>query len=331
MDTNTDGATSAFEVIREDDSIGRLIKTNGHHKTLCETRQQPALLRAVESFSTTIEKWNKYSSTKLEKWDKGFSTAAYRAAREASETLRVHDELVEYHGGADHGADIYILALGYLEQEPDADLKKRLWRLIWQYGEELELRRLWKLLDRHRSRVRRSGPAERVERIHSGFKQSYGSYQVALNTLANYYRDSKTEVLEGAIRDQVCSVGAWLLLDKEIIREVGNRIRREATRRRKEIKDEREPKSNSKPGVSRPVDPINLEQVSFDALDQLERLAKKAAESRATKPTAQELESFTLSAYMTYAEAAAESRRSKDQVKMESRRSRDKFRKAADI
>jgi hypothetical protein len=296
-----------------------------------ETRQQPALLRAAASFSTKIEKWNKCSSTKLAKWDKGFSTAAYRGAREASETLRVHDELVEYHGGEDHGADVYILALGYLEQEPDADLKKRLRRLIWQYGEELELRRLWKLLDRHKGRVRRSGPAERVERIHSGFKQSYGSYQVALNTLANYYRDSKTEVLEGAIRDQVCSEGAWLLLDKDIMREVGNRIRREATRRRKEIKDEREPKGNSKPGVSRPVDPRDLEQDSVNALDYLEWLAKKASESRATKSTAQELESFTLSAYMTYAEAAAESGRSKDQVKTESRRSRDKFRKAADL
>jgi hypothetical protein len=195
--TNTNGPTSVFEVIREEDPIGRLI----------ETRQQPALLRAVASFSTTIEKWNKCSSTKLEKWDKGFSTAAYRVAREASDVLQVHDELVEYLGGADYGADVYILALGYLEQEPDADLKKRLWRLIWQYGEELELRRLWKLLDRHKSRVRRSGPAERVERIHSGFKRSYGSYQEALNTLANYYRDSKTEVLESAIREQVCSEG----------------------------------------------------------------------------------------------------------------------------
>jgi hypothetical protein len=329
--TNTNGPTSVFEVISEEDPIGRLIETNRHRKTLYETRQQPALLRAVASFSTTIEKWNKSSSAKLEKWDKGFSTAAYRAAREASDVLQVHDELVEYHRGADYGADVYILALGYLEQEPDAELEKRLWRLIWQYGEELELRRLWKLLDRHKSRVRRTGPAERVERIHSGFKRSYGSYQEALNTLANYYRDSKASVLEGAIREQVCSEGAWLLLDKDIMREVGNRIRREATRRRKEIKDEREPKGNSKPGVKKPVDPKDLELDSVDTLDYLERLAKKASESRATKPTAQELESFTLSAYMTYAEAAAELARSKDQVKTESRRSRDKFRKAADL
>jgi hypothetical protein len=329
--TNTNGATSVFEVIREEAPIGLLIEANGHRKTLCEIRQQPALLRAAASFSTKIEKWDKCFSTKLEKWDKGLFAAAYRVARESSETLRGHDELVDYHGGADHGADVYILALGYLEQEPDADLKKRLWRLIRQYGEELELSRLWKLLDRHKSRVRRTGPAERVERIHSGFKRSYGSYQEALNTLANYYRDDKTEVLEDAIREQVCSEGAWLLLDKDIRREVGNRIRREATRRRKEIKDEHVPKGNSKPGVRRPVDPRDLEQDSVDALDYLEWLAKKASESRAMKPTAQELESFTLSAYMTYAEAAAESSRSKDQVKTESRRSRDKFRKAADL
>jgi hypothetical protein len=115
------------------------------------------------------------------------------------------------------------------------------------------------------------------------------------------------------------------------MREVGNRIRREATRRRKEIKDEREPKGNTKPEVKKPVDPKDLELDSVDALDYLEWLAKKASESRVTKPTAQELESFTLSAYMTYAEAAAESGRSKDQVKTESRRSRDKFRKAADL
>jgi hypothetical protein len=210
-------------------------------------------------------------------------------------------------------------------------LKIRLCRLIWQYREELELLRLWKLLDRHKSRVRRTAPAERVERIHSGFKRSYGSYQEALNILANYYRESKTEVLESAVREQVCSEGAWLLLDKDIMREVGNRIRREATRRGKEIKDEREPKGNSKPGVKKPVDPRNIEQDSVDALDYLERLAKKASESRATKPTAQELESFTLSAYMTHAEAAAESGRSKGQVKTESRRSRDKFRRAADL
>jgi hypothetical protein len=92
--TNTNGATSVFEVIREVVPIGQLIKSNGHRNTLCETRQQPALLRAVASFSTRIEKWNRCSFTKLEKWDKGFSTAAYRAARETSETLRVHDELV---------------------------------------------------------------------------------------------------------------------------------------------------------------------------------------------------------------------------------------------
>ncbi len=222
-------------------------------------------------------------------------------------------------------------ALIYLEQKPDAELEKRVWQLIRVYGDDLELHRLWKLLDRHKRRVLRTGSAERVERIDSGFRRSYGSYQEALNTLASYYRDSETEVLENAIREQVCSEGAWLLLDRDIMREVGNRIRREANRKRKEIRhEEREPADN-KLGVRRPVDPRNHEQDSFDALDCLERLGKKASDSRATKPTAQELESFTLSAYMTHAEAAAVSGRSKDQVKMESRRSRDKFRRAAEL
>jgi len=250
--------------------------------------------------------------------------------KSVSEAVRVYEQLLEYHGGGQE-AHTYLLALGYLGQTPDDDLEVTLRRTIRQHGGKLELQRLWRLLDRHRSRVTSTGPTDRVKRITLGFRRSYDSYRKALDTLANYYQCSGTQVLQDTVREQVCSEGAWLLLDKDIRREVGNCIRREATRRGKKSGYERGPGGSDKPGVRRPVDPRNFEQDSVDALEYLEWLVKKASASRATKPTAQELESFALSAYMTHTEAAAESGRSKHHVKTEGRRSRDKLRRAAEL
>ena len=231
-----------------------------------------------------------------------------KAWLEFLESVRVYEELLEYHGGGQK-AHTYLLTLGYLGQTPDDDLEAKLHRTILQHAGELELRRLWRLLNRHKRRIVSTGPTDRVKRIRSGYRRSYGSSRKALATLANYYHYSETQVLEDAIREQMCSEGAWLLHDKDIMREVGNRIRREARRRGNETGDQDEPAGSTKLGVRKPVDPRNREQDSVDALDYLARLAKKASESRATKPTAQELESFALSAYMSYAEAAEESGR----------------------
>jgi hypothetical protein len=334
MDTNTDGATSVSEVIREQDPIGQQIKSNGHRKTLCETRQQPALLRAAVRFSTKIEKWNKAFSTKLEKWDKGFSAAVYRVACEASEALQIHDELVEYHGGKDRGAFMYVLALSNLEQSPDARMECALRRTIQLYNDELEAWRLNKLISQHRRRVARTGYVERVERIYKKFRR-YASHNQALATLSKYHRENADTVLRDTIRETVCSEGAHLLLDEDILNEVGNRIRREGTHKRKKLEAEERLRledaklvGSSKQGVRGPTDSRNLEQVSFDALDHLEQLNKKASKSRTTKPTAQELESLTLSAYMLDREAEAIVKRPANQIKQERHRAAKKFRRA---
>jgi len=63
----------------------------------------------------------------------------------------------------------------------------------------------------------------------------------------------------------------------------------------------------------------------------LEQLGKKALESRATRPTAQELESFALSAYMTDKEAEVRVKRSANQIKQERHRTIKKFRRATGL
>jgi hypothetical protein len=216
--------------------------------------QQPALLRSAEDFSTKLEKWGK---------------AASELVWEVSEMLRVMDELVEYHGGEDQGADLYLLALGYLGQKPDAELEASLRRLIREYCGELELQRLWRLLDRHRSRVSRTSASERVEKINSGFRRSYGSYQEALNTLSDFNREDKTEILKDAIRTEVCSEGAWLLLDKDLMNRVGSRIRRDATK--------------AKEGSFNAAAHLHAERL-VDAVGKLGQQGTKAAEDGGKRP-----------------------------------------------
>jgi hypothetical protein len=67
--------------------------------------------------------------------------------------------------------------------------------------------------------------------------------------------------------------GAYLLRDEELGRETTTRIRREATDKNKRLEAEKkiqadaEPVGGSKPGVSVPRDPRNVEQDPFDALN----------------------------------------------------------------
>jgi len=235
---------------------------------------------------------------------------------------------------------MYISALAYLEQELDTELEERLRRLIQLYSEELELGRLWTLLDRNRRRASQRGSAERVARIGKSFRR-YGSYRKALSTLANYYREDESTVLEDAIREIVCSEGAYVLLDRDVIREIGNHLRREKTRMQKALKAEQKLQAEYQPtgarmqggreGGRRLQNPRNLEQESFDALDYIEWLGKKASESRLTKPTAQELQSFAVSAYMSDREAEAEVERKANQIKQERRRAIKKFQRIAEI
>jgi hypothetical protein len=133
------------------------------------TPRQPTALSSATDFFAKLGKLVNSSATALEKWGKAASDVVW----EVSETLWVVDELIEYHGGEHQGADIYVLALAYLQQKPDADLEDRLRRTIRQHGDQLELRRLWKLLDRHKSRESRTGPGERVERLSSRFRRSF--------------------------------------------------------------------------------------------------------------------------------------------------------------
>jgi hypothetical protein len=266
--------------------------------------QQPTLLQASADFSTKLEKWGKAAAELL--W-------------EVSETLRVIDEIVEYQGGADQGADIYVLALGYLGQKPDAELEASLRRLIREYRGELELQRLWRLLDRHRSRVSRTSAAERVEKIYSGFRRSYGSYQEALKILSDFYREDETEVLKDAIRTEVCSEGVWLLLDKDIMNLAGNRIRREATKAKKD--------SFASP-LLLPDDRIseNMGRLDLQALDAVERLQQLMDRAGLS---AQEREALLTLSRMTSYQAAKELGRSPEQWRQEKYRSVKKLRQAA--
>jgi hypothetical protein len=258
-----------------------------------------------------------------------------KRARECLEAAGDLLKLIEYHGG-DYEALMYVSALAYLEQELDAKLEERLRRLIQLYGEELELGRLWTLLDRNRRRASQRGSAERVARIGTNFRR-YGSHRNALNTLANYYQEDESTILEDTIKEIVCSEGAYLLLDIDISRKVGNHIRAEATQKRKAREAEKDLRAEYKPtgipalGVQRPREARNVEQDSFDALDYLERLDKKASESSLTKPTPQELESLVLSAFMSDREVEIEVKRKANQIKQERRRAIKKFQRIAEI
>jgi DNA-binding CsgD family transcriptional regulator len=281
----------------------------------CAVPRQPTALSTAANFFTRVAKIAEGPATTLEKWAKVASEVVW----EVSETLRVIDELVEYHGGGEQGADIYVLALAYLEQKPDAELEGRLRRIIRQYGDQIELRRLWKLPNRHKRRVSRTGPSERVEKISSGFRRSYSSYQEALNTLSNYYREDETEVLKDAIRTEVCSEGAWLLLDRDIMNRAGNRIRRDATKAKRDsfaspllLPDDR---------VSEKMGRVDLQ--AFDAVERLQQLMNRAGLSD------KERESFLILGRMTSQQAAKELGRSPEQLRQEKLRSVKKLRQAA--
>lgn len=244
------------------------------------------------------------------------------AVLEFFEAVRVHEDLVEYHGGGQE-AHTYLLALGYLGQVPDEALEKTLRRTIRQHSGELELERLWSLLDRHKRRIASTGPDERVDRVSSGFRQSYGSYREALNTLHDYYREDETEVLKDAIRDEVCSEGAWLLLDKDIRREVGNRIRREETKAKKNMYAVPLFLPDDLIGEDKDTERVDLQ--AFDAAELLQRLMNRA------RLSAQEREALFALGRMTSKEAAKELGRSPEQLRQEKLRSVKKLRRAAEL
>src|SRR5215207_2262821 len=75
----------------------------------CAVPQQPTALSTAANFFTRVAKVAEGPATTLQKWGK----AASEVVSEVSETLRVLDELVEYHGGQEQGADIYVLTLAY--------------------------------------------------------------------------------------------------------------------------------------------------------------------------------------------------------------------------
>jgi hypothetical protein len=276
------------------------------------TPQQPTLLRAAANFSTMLEKW-------LE----DFSTAVCAVAREGGEALRVHNELVEYHGGEDQGADIYVLALSYLGQKPDADLEARLRRLMDQYGDQLELQRMWKLLDRHRSRVHRSAVAERALAVRRKIRLvGHEDLRVACEVLASGSGVSLEQLLIGEIQETLCAEGAFLLHDQEIVRETTSRIKREATRRKKEPQT-----------VTGVRESFGLEDPDFESLRILMflRQTEERAHAQKSPPSQQELQSLAACAYMPQKEAGVMLGRSKDQVKTERRRALDKLRKATSL
>ena len=78
--------------------------------------QQPTALSTATNFFTRVANMAEGFAATLDKWGKAASEVVW----EVSEMLRVEDELIEYHGGEEQGADIYVLALTYLEQKPDA-------------------------------------------------------------------------------------------------------------------------------------------------------------------------------------------------------------------
>ncbi len=270
---------------------------------LPRTREDPALRQASNRFqaATTV-------SSKFEEWSK--------AVCEFLGAVQLFHDLLERHGG--ESQLLYVLALGHVEQTPDAALEARLRGLMQQYGDELELQQMWRLLDRDKKRVRSTGPPARVENIRTGFKQ-YGSYATALNALANYYLDNETEILKDAIRDEVCSEGAWVLPNKDIMNRVGSRIRREATKARE---------GSFAAPLLLPDDQVSedrgrVDLLAFDAAAHLQQLLNRADLS------AQEEESFLILGRMTSKQAAKELGRSPEQIRQEKLRAVLKLRAAA--
>ncbi len=278
--------------------------------------QQPPVLSTAANFFTRVGKTVASPAITLEKWGKAASEVVW----EVSETLRVMDELVEYHGGKDQGADVYVLALAYLEQKPDAELEDKLRWLIREYGGELELRRLRNLLDRHRSRIDRTAVAERALAVR-GKIRLYDSLREACDVLASRYGVTMEQLLMDEIEETLCSEGAFLLHDKDVVRKTTNRIRRDA-------RAKKEPQR-----VAGVLEQLNTEDPDFELLRILVLLQQTGETARAQKfpPSQQELQSLAACAYMSQDEAAAELGRSKDQVKIERRRALDKLRKAAEL
>jgi hypothetical protein len=282
------------------------------------TPRQPTALSSATDFFAKVGKIVKSPATALEKWGKAASNIVW----EVSETLRVIDELVEYHGGEDQGADIYVLALAYLEQKPDAKLEDRLQRLIREYRGELELQRLWNLLDRHRRRIDRTAVAERALAVRKKIRlRGHDSLREACDVLAARYGVTIEQLLIGEIQETLCSEGAFLLRDEDVVRRTTNRIRRDA-RAKKELQTVADVREQS-----------GIEDPDFELLRILAFLQQTEESARAQKspPSQQELQSLAACAYMSQAEAAAELGRSKDQVKIERRRALDKLRKAAEL
>jgi hypothetical protein len=96
--------------------------------------------------------------------------------------------------------------LGYLRQKPDAELEDRLRRTIQQYGGELELQRLWTLLDRHNRRVSRTGATARVYAVRSKIRL-YDSLREACEVLVARRGTTREQVLLDEIEESVCGKG----------------------------------------------------------------------------------------------------------------------------
>jgi len=185
----------------------------------------------------------------------------------------------------------------------------------------------WGFIEHHRTRLEGRGAAESSKRVRQKVRK-YESLRDALGILADYYTRPAEQVLSDKIEEAMCSEGAWELSEGELVRGIVNSIRREGTQKRK-----------SHPQTSRLLAPDNWlpdssarrDLDSFEALEYLQRLSQAAAHSRQTRPTTQELEAFTMTAYMTHKEAAALRGKSENQNKQEALRAARKYRRAAGL
>jgi hypothetical protein len=301
------------------DSFFRLLTGIPRTQAAPAAPEQPALLSTTVQFFAAVGKKVRELDMTLGRKLVELEEFGDKAGRVFVEVAEGWLELVEYHGGNDE-ALIYVEALAYLEQKPDAELEDRLRRLMRQYHGDLELRRLWNLLDRHRSRIHRTAVAERALAVR-GKIRLYDSLKEACDVLASGYGVTREQLLISEIQETLCSEGTFLLHDEDVVRETTNRIR-QITRAKKEPQT-----------VADVLEHLGIEDPDFELLRILVFLqqTEETARTQKSPPSQQELQSLAACAYMSQDETGAELERSKDQVKIERRRALDKLRKAAEL
>ena len=243
--------------------------------------------------------------------------AEWARSPEGAEVLRFVAAVVEdlRESGGDEQAAMGAFVRVRLGREPDA----RLLTVMRTRAGEIPVAELWAFLDHHGRRLNRDTLTARVQTVRTRIRV-YESLNKARSFLADYYKEGRERILLDALEEAVCAPGAHQLSDVDLVRAVSNRIRREATDKRKEAR------AALLLGGSQETEDPDLE--AWRMLLMLQQIAD-STEAQKAPPSRQELESFAIAAYMPDGEAASILGRPKNQIKQERLRGRKKLRRAS--